>query len=249
MSLPWTQPTPIVLSQLPLKISSSSPNQVQLLRNLSDPQVQTTMVDGLALDLMATSTWPLEMAGVKITYSLKIEILCLEKFSGSTSTPWVMYPILSHPPIPSLVRRVSDKVRSWQGVIDVCVEVYALGLRNPWRASFDSVTGALYVGDVGHGTIEEMNIIVNGGNYGWRKYEVSHFLYPVTSPLYLFMFLISPRDTQHSMERYVTWVNMSWHLRTRCQLPIQWNGLQFGINTQTCLELLPASLVELRIGE
>jgi glucose/arabinose dehydrogenase len=50
-------------------------------------------------------------------------------------------------------------------------EIYAHGLRNPFRFSFDSATGDLIVGDVGQGAIEEINIIENGGNYGWRVKE------------------------------------------------------------------------------
>ncbi len=50
-------------------------------------------------------------------------------------------------------------------------EIYALGFRNPWRGSFDRLTGELYVGDVGQGEREEVNRVVLGGNYGWRILE------------------------------------------------------------------------------
>ena len=50
-------------------------------------------------------------------------------------------------------------------------EIYAVGMRNPFRFSFDRGTGQLYVGDVGQGALEEVDIVTAGGNYGWRVYE------------------------------------------------------------------------------
>jgi glucose/arabinose dehydrogenase len=50
-------------------------------------------------------------------------------------------------------------------------EIYAVGMRNPWRFSFDRTTGQLYVGDVGQNTREEIDIVTRGGNYGWRVLE------------------------------------------------------------------------------
>jgi hypothetical protein len=50
-------------------------------------------------------------------------------------------------------------------------EIYAFGLRHPWRFSFDRFNGDLYVGDVGQNQIEEIDIVTVGGNYGWRIWE------------------------------------------------------------------------------
>jgi glucose/arabinose dehydrogenase len=59
----------------------------------------------------------------------------------------------------------ADNTNGWRE------EIYAYGFRNPWRFSFDAQTEELWLGDVGEGAWEEVDIIKKGRNYGWMKME------------------------------------------------------------------------------
>lgn len=61
---------------------------------------------------------------------------------------------------------------------EILDEIYAYGLRNPFRFSFDRNSGELYLADVGQNDIEEIDIITAGGNYGWNSMEGSFSFLP-----------------------------------------------------------------------
>ena len=72
-------------------------------------------------------------------------------------------------------------------------ELYAVGLRNPWRFTFDPLTGQLLCADVGEAWWEEVNVIEKGRNYGWPFFEGGSFAHRtnpppnLTSPVYEYM--------------------------------------------------------------
>lgn len=64
------------------------------------------------------------------------------------------------------------------GSSDARGEVWAYGLRNPWRFSFDRRNGDLWTGDVGQNAFEEVDLVLRGGNYGWNTLEGNHCFSP-----------------------------------------------------------------------
>ena len=59
----------------------------------------------------------------------------------------------------------------FRGQADVRPEIWAYGFRNPWRFSFDRLTGDLWLADVGQDRVEEVDIVHRGENHGWNVYE------------------------------------------------------------------------------
>lgn len=78
--------------------------------------------------------------------------------------------------------------------VDDCPEIFAWGLRNPWRFSFDTVTSKLWAGDVGQGNWEEVDVITAGGNYGWNVREGAHCFNPGTGCANSFIEPVSEYD-------------------------------------------------------
>ena len=78
----------------------------------------------------------------------------------------------------SLKTRLAKILRLNLAVSPIKVRTYAYGLRNPWRFSFDSKTGNLWIGDVGQNNWEEIDFLkagtTAGTNFGWSYYEGDH---------------------------------------------------------------------------
>ena len=85
----------------------------------------------------------------------------------------------------------------------VRTEFWAVGLRNPWRFSFDAATGQLWCADVGQDSREEIDVIVRGGNYGW-SYREGTIAGPRASPPAAANFLPPIWDYPHTQGLSVT---------------------------------------------
>jgi hypothetical protein len=68
---------------------------------------------------------------------------------------------------------VADNFFAADGDAGTIGEIYAYGLRNPQRFSWDDLTGEMYIADIGQNAVEEINRGVNGGNFGWDQREGS----------------------------------------------------------------------------
>lgn len=85
---------------------------------------------------------------------------------------------VSDPVIPYQIPADNPFVTADLNGVDVRDEIYFLGFRNPWRYSFDRVTGDLWIGDVGQNIYEEINVVTQGMpgglNFGWAIMEATH---------------------------------------------------------------------------
>lgn len=91
--------------------------------------------------------------------------------SEDAAYPQVPYVVPADNPFVDIVATTADAPRA---------EIWAWGLRNPWRFSFDRQTGDLWIGDVGQNAWEEIDFVPrsdvpgDGHNFGWNRYEGSH---------------------------------------------------------------------------
>lgn len=105
-------------------------------------------------------------------------------------------------------------------------EIYAMGLRNPWRCAFDRATGQLYAGDVGQGVIEEIDIVTLGGNFGWRIFEGTRCTNNGPDPCVAGNYAAPLVEYDHSMNKRCSVTGGYVYRGTRGSLPV--GGYVFG---------------------
>jgi glucose/arabinose dehydrogenase len=138
-------------------------NRAQLMGGVPD-----TTTSGCALDFNTTPTSGNPESIRLLGKMLRIDV------DGSTpaGTPGICGQARNDQPAAYAIP--ADNPFNGSGIADGCDEVWSLGLRNPWRYSFDRVQGDLWIGDVGQGAQEEVDFEPRGSgglNYGWRCLE------------------------------------------------------------------------------
>jgi len=83
-------------------------------------------------------------------------------------------------------------------------EIWAYGLRNVWRFSFDEATGRLFAGDVGQADWEEIDLITRGGNFGWNRMEGNSCFPPGTVSCDTAGLILPITEMDHSIGQAVT---------------------------------------------
>jgi glucose/arabinose dehydrogenase len=83
-------------------------------------------------------------------------------------------------------------------------EIWAYGLRNPWRFSFDRSTDRLFLGDVGHDDFEEVDLITRGGNFGWSIMEGNHCYPPPSDTCDMTGLILPIAEYSHDEGRSIT---------------------------------------------
>ena len=140
-------------------------------------------------------------------------------------------------------------------------EIYAIGLRNPWRGSFDRGTGKLYVGDVGDGRVEEVDIVTHGGNCGWRIFEGSRCTELGPAPCVASNFIPPILEYSHFTDGRCAVIGGYVYRGTRNSLPaggyvfgdfcsgeiFLWDGASFNVMLET--DIMITSFAEDEAGE
>ncbi|MBI5650072.1 MAG: PQQ-dependent sugar dehydrogenase [Chloroflexi bacterium] len=114
--------------------------------------------------------------------SMPSRILARAPFTGTFEYFFPFVALIPSPPAPPLTYTI-PATNPYTQTIGYRGEIWSLGLRNPWRFSFDRATNDLYIGDVGQNLWEEIDFQsagVGGANYGWRILEATHCFNPAS---------------------------------------------------------------------